>query len=324
MRRVPRHGPLRPRYFDCLVALALPVGFSPSACGEDRTVALPHSAELPPGIAARVGTEDVSVETVARIASVSGVSPEVARDRAVVDALFASSVRADPARAALVAVSERGVFARALLENLREKARVGGPASEAEVQSQTRERWLELDRPESVRVTHAVVLTKTAADDAPAKALAHELAEVVRGAETSAEFLRRANALPKKALELRAEVLPPVFPDGRTWDPAPVPPQPLSATLDPVFTRAAHALRQPGQQSPLVKTPFGYHVILLEERLPAVKLSFEERRERLTDVVVALRAKTELDALLASLKQQTPVELPRSVDELTARVLAAP
>jgi peptidyl-prolyl cis-trans isomerase C len=324
MRRVPRRGPLRPRYSDGVVVLALVCGLSLSACREDRPVALSHSAELPSGIVARVGNEDVSVETVARIASAAGVSPEAARDRAVADALFASGLRADPSRTALVAVSERGVLARMLLENLREKARGGGPASEAEVESQTRERWLELDRPESVRVTHAVVLTKSAADDAPAKALAHKLADAVRGVQSSAEFLRRANALPKEALELRAEALPPVFPDGRMWDPAPVPPQRLSGTLDPDFTRAAHALHQPGQQSPILKTPFGYHVILLDERLPAVKLSFEERRERLTDVVLALRAKAELDALLEGLKQQTPVELPRSVDELTARVLAAP
>ena len=73
-----------------------------------------------------------------------------------------------------------------------------------------------------------------------------------------------------------------------------------------------------------MKTPFGYHVILLDERLPAVKLTLDERRERLVDVVVALRAKTELDALLERLKQQTPVELPRSADELTARVLTTP
>jgi peptidyl-prolyl cis-trans isomerase C len=271
-----------------------------------------------------VGGEDVSVETVARIASATGVRVEAARDRAVADALFASGVRADPARGALLAVSERGVFARALLENLREKARAGGPPSDAEVDSQTRERWLELDRPESVRVTHAVVLTKTAADDPPARELATQLEQAVRGAETAADFLRRANALPKGSLELRAEALPPVFPDGRMWDPAPVPPQRVSGTLDPEFTRAAHALRQPGEQSPVLKTPFGYHVIRLDERLPAVKLGFEERRERLTDVVFALRAKTELDALLEGLKKQTPVELPRSVDELTSRVLATP
>jgi peptidyl-prolyl cis-trans isomerase C len=304
--------------------LALLAAFLLSACGEQPAVVLSQTAELPPGIAARVGSEDVSVETVARIASVTGTSLEAARDSAVTDALFAASVRADPARSAMLAVSERGVFARALLENLREKAGAGGPPSDAEVETQTRERWLELDRPESVRVTHAVVLTKSGADDAPAAALATKLEEAVRGAETSAEFLRRANALPKASLELRAEPLPPVFPDGRMWDPAPVPPQRVSGTLDPEFTRAAHALRQPGEHSPLVKTPFGYHVIRLDERLPAVKLGFDERRERLTDVVLALRAKTELDALLESLKKQTPVELPRSVDELTSRALPTP
>jgi hypothetical protein len=304
--------------------LALLAGFLLSACGEERAVVLSQAVELPPGIVARAGNEDVSAETVARIASESGVSLEVARDRAVVDALFAAGMRADPGRSAFVAASERGVLARSLLENVREKALASGPPSDAEVESQTRERWLELDRPESVRVTHAVVLTKTPADDAPARALAAQLADAVRGVTSHAEFIRRAKAVPKAALELRAEALPPVFPDGRMWEPGATPPQPRNGTLDAEFTRAAHALREPGEQSAIVKTPFGYHVILLEERLPAVKLTLEERRERLVDVVVALRAKTELDALLERLKQQTAVELPRSADELTARVLTTP
>lgn len=304
--------------------LALLAGFLLSACGEDRAVSLSQAAELPPGVAARVGNEDVSVETVARIAGATGVSLELARDRAVSDALFAAGVRADPAQSALVAVSERGVLARRLLENLRKKAAESGPPTDAELESQTRERWLELDRSESVRVTHAVVLTKSPADDAPARALAAKLADAVRGAEHGAEFIRRAEALPKESLEIRAEALPPVFPDGRIWDPAHVPPRLLQGELDPEFTRAAHALTRVGEQSAPFKTPFGYHVVLLEERLPAQRLPVEERRERLADAVYSRRAKSELGTLLEDLKKQTPVELPRSVDELTARVLAPP
>ena len=304
--------------------LALLAGLLLSACGEDRAVTLTHAAQLPPGVAARVGNDEVSTETVARIASASGVSLEVARDRAISDALFAASFRADPARSALVAASERGVLARSLLEKLREKARAAGPPTDAEVETQTRERWLELDRPESVRVTHAVVLTKSPADDAPARALATKLADAVRGTDQSTEFVRRALALPKESLQLKAEALPPTFPDGRIWDPTLIPPRQLAGELDAEFTRAAFALTQPGEQSAPVKTSFGYHVIMLEERLPALHLTLEERRKRLVEAVLARRAKAELDALLESLKKQTPVELPRSADELTARVLTTP
>ena len=294
-----------------------------SACGEERAVTLSH-ATLPPGVAARVGNDDVHVETVARIARSNGLGLELARDRAVSDALFAASVRADPARADFVRASERAALARALLENLREKARSAGPPSDSEVETQTRERWLELDRPESVRTTHAVVLTKSPADDAPARALAVKLADAVRGVDESAEFIRRAQALPREAVELHAEALPPAFLDGRIWDPTLVPPRQLAGELDREFTRAAHALQTPGQQSPIVKTAFGYHVILLQERLPALRLTLEERRTRLLEAVLSRRAKTELDALVNQLKTQLSVEIPRASDELTALVVPAP
>ena len=35
------------------------------------------------------------------------------------------------------------------------------------------------------------------------------------------------------------------------------------------FAEAANALARAGDQSPVVRTPFGFHVILLIERLPA-------------------------------------------------------
>jgi len=168
------------------------------------------------------------------------------------------------------------------------------------------------------------VLTKSPADDAPARALATKLADAVRGTDQSTEFVRRALALPKESLQLKAEALPPTFPDGRIWDPTLIPPRQLAGELDAEFTRAAFALTQPGEQSAPVKTSFGYHVIMLEERLPALHLTLEERRKRLVEAVLARRAKAELDALLESLKKQTPVELPRSADELTARVLTTP
>tara|TARA_B100001540_G_scaffold310934_1_gene329503 strand:+ start:501 stop:1427 length:927 start_codon:yes stop_codon:yes gene_type:complete len=46
--------------------------------------------------------------------------------------------------------------------------------------------------------------------------------------------------------------------------------------MDRDFERAAFALQNPGDVSEPVKTAFGYHLILLQERRPAEKIPFEE------------------------------------------------
>jgi peptidyl-prolyl cis-trans isomerase C len=47
----------------------------------------------------------------------------------------------------------------------------------------------------------------------------------------------------------------------------------------PAFEQAAFALRQPGELSEVVRTDFGYHIIKLDERMPARRQSFESVRE---------------------------------------------
>jgi hypothetical protein len=190
----------------------------------------------------------------------------------------------------------------------------------------TAERWPELDRPPSVRTTHAVVLLNNPAEDGPARALAATLAAALRGATDSADFVARAQKVkdPKGALEIRAEELPPVTPDGRMWDPSERPPKALAGSLNRDFARAAHALQKPGDQTGVVKSAFGYHLILLDERYPAVDLPLEERRSELARDVVARRAKRELDALMTRLRTQTPVTMERSAEALTALISVEP
>jgi hypothetical protein len=111
--------------------------------------AAPSQASLAPGVAARVGSEEVRLATVGRIARAQSVSPAEARRRAISDALLAASVRADPAQAERVSSAERSVLARAVLEGLRDDAARLGPASDAEVATVLAQRWPELDRPPS-------------------------------------------------------------------------------------------------------------------------------------------------------------------------------
>ncbi len=51
----------------------------------------------------------------------------------------------------------------------------------------------------------------------------------------------------------------------------------------PPFEEAAFALHKPGEISPLVKTRFGYHILRLEAREKARKLSFDEVKSQLME-----------------------------------------
>ncbi|HEY3498257.1 MAG TPA: peptidyl-prolyl cis-trans isomerase [Polyangiaceae bacterium] len=291
-----------------------------TSCAEERRPPPAVQTSLPPGVAARAGGEDVTTATVLRIAREQGVGPLEARERAITDALFAARARSTPEYRAAVSAAERAVLARALLEGIRDRARGAGPVTDAELATLTAERWVELDRPPSARVAHAVVLVKKPEDDAPARALAERLAAALRGAKDGAELVRRAKAFSAGALTITAEHLPPCTLDGRTWDSNAVPPAALGGNFDLDFARAANALEKPGDQSGVVKTAFGYHVIQLEERYPEQRESPEARRSLLWDAVIARRAKPELDALAARLRAQTRIELERAADELTALV----
>jgi parvulin-like peptidyl-prolyl isomerase len=291
-----------------------------AACGEQPAAPLATQAALPAGVAARVGAEDIRAESVARIARAQSLDLVTARERAVSDALFAALARSDPARRADVSSAERAVLGRAVAEMLREQARARGPATDEELSKLTAERWVELDRPESVRVAHAVVRVEKNDDEAKLREFAGRLAKALQGAPNGDELIRRAQAFPAEGHTVTAERLPPCTADGRTWEPSAQPPAALTAQLDLDFTRAAHALKTPGEQSAPVRTAFGYHVIQLEERYPEARIPLETRRTLLFDALIALRAKPEYEALIARLQKDTPVSVERAADELTAKV----
>ncbi len=105
--------------------------------------------------------------------------------------------------------------------------------------------------------------------DAAAKALAEKLAEALQGAENGDELIKRAQAFPAQGFEIKAEKLQFVTADGRLFqhrDAAGF--VALPGGYDTGFSRAALAIEHAGQLSPVTKTSFGYHIILLEERAP--------------------------------------------------------
>jgi len=285
----------------------------------DSATPMPQSVHLAPGVAAKVGGDEIALVTVAGIARAQRVPLPAARDLAARDALFGAGARLAFADGPLVPVVERGAWARALLEAFKAEAVARGPASDAEVSELSALHWQDFDRPETVRTTHAVAIVAKPEQDAPARALAQQLYAAVRGTSDATEFIRLAQALPHGDLDVRAEGLPALTRDGRSYYPEGAPAELAAQRFDEEFARAAHRLAV-GQVSEPVKSIFGYHVILCEQRLPEKHVPLEERRALFADEVVKGRAERAKQEVLGRLSSATQILITRSVEDLTMRV----
>lgn len=288
-----------------------------AACRHAPTPVRRETRTLPEGVVARVGPTDIAQQTVERIASAQQLSAGKALDKAVPDALFAleASLRLP---SEVRAANERAALARALLETLERAAEDRGPASETEIQGITAERWVDFDRPVSVRVSHAVALRPKSGDPNRARAVAEAIQQAVRGIREQEAFLRAARAVPAGDVQVRAERLPYLTPDGRGISTERDRPRSPAGGFDLEFSQAANQLRAPGDQSPIVETRFGYHVILLEDRLPERRVPERDRRQALFPEVLSRRADSLRRELVSELKATTPVEVRRDADEQTA------
>jgi peptidyl-prolyl cis-trans isomerase C len=167
-----------------------------------------------------------------------------------------------------------------------------------------------------------VVLNDKPERDAQALALAERLAEAVRGAHSGEELIRLARAVPANGFQIRAEDLPFLSADGRDFARQGSGFKAGRGGFNTDFARAANALQNPGDQSPPVKTSFGYHVIRLEERAPALSVPPAELSERLAADALVRRAGRARRELLDKLRQASPVQVERAANELTAQVKA--
>jgi len=294
-----------------------------AACEREAVAPANVEGKLPPGVVAEVGPERIVTATVERVARAQGLAPRDARDAAISDALFAAFARETRGQASL-AVSERSALSRVLLEQLRRQAVERGPATETELDTIAKERWTELDRPVTVRTTHALVRTKPGDDEPRARAIAEKLALALRGAASLQEFVERARAFSGAPFEVIVESLDPVTSDGRAFEPSKGPHGTPTGSYVEDYARAAHAIAAPGDHSPVTKTPYGFHVIRLDERLPEARVPLAERRAVLEAEATRRRAKKIVDELVEKAKAGTSIEVSRAAEELTSRVRVAP
>ena len=306
------------------------------------------SAALPTGVVAKVGTRLVPASNVAQIASAQRISERAALEVAVADALLALGAEAGPdAKRPAVRMGINGVLARALLHQLWGEA-MAKPISAGELTAAAARHWLDVDRPDGFRAVHAVVQVDDQADQATrasARALAERIrvalgpvAEQTRGTSPPARqgverfrfdssdrrdpaidaFLRAVAAIDAGGLRVHSEPLQVVAADGRVLDYDAEP----GASYAPEFAAGTAALRERGELSSIVQSSFGYHVIMLLERLPGRHASESELTAELHDGILADRARRAHKQLLAEQRQRIHVEVTSNVDALLAQVKA--
>ncbi len=254
-------------------ALGTMLGLAVAACGPDAP--LPPSRASLGGAIARVGDVTLPSSLVSSVARAKGSSPREATDDLARDALAAQGAQArgfdrDPA----VAWSCTAALARRVPERMADEAADLGPPTDDELGL--------------VSVVHAVVMRSPSLREEDALAMAGDIRRAVATARSGEDFLARANAVAHPHAQMIAQPVGPFGADGRDAS---------GGRLDAGFVAAAFALRAPLEISPIVTTPFGWHVIQLVER-KAPEGSRADRMRELAEPVVRMRGRMNLDALL--------------------------
>ncbi len=137
-------------------------------------------------------------------------------------------------------------------------------------------------------------------------------------------FGNRASLVDKEGFEVFIEPLPGIAADAKSVEEETVSGNKVAvhprSPFDPDYTKALVALEKRGDLSPPVRSPFGWHVILLIDRIPSSMLSLDERRAIFTDDIYDVRATKLTTPLLAKLHEATPTEIVHNADALLSLV----
>ncbi len=288
------------------------------ACGGKAEIVSPKETALEDGLAARVGPELIELSVIEEISKRQSIDPRVARDRAIVDALFAAHARETLAGTGYVKTAERSVYARLVLAAFEADALKEGEPSDEEVAEVTALHWFDLDRPAARRTYHSVVLLKPGVDPTAAEQLAKKIRQAVEGAKVIEEFEKAANAVPRGDLEVTSQKVPAVTLDGRFADPdnPPIPGAPAQE-IDPVYAEATHAIEEEGQKSDVVRSKFGFHVIMLVTKFEETRVPLERRRKLLKKEILARRAQQAVEDLVKTETSRHSVMIARNAGTLT-------
>jgi peptidylprolyl isomerase len=292
-----------------------------AACSSPAPEITPQAGALPADTLAQVGAQRISLSEVEGVMRAQDLAAPQALERLIRDELLARAVADD---SALHAALFRRVLARQLSLALYAQAQATPPTRE-EVQRVVEARWWLFERPPSAQVTHAVVVCQSCAEPQLARQVAERVLQAVQGAHDVEAFKQRARAVDAQGLTLKVEDLPFVAADGRI---VPQEPPPAGARapghLHVEFARAANALDELGELSPIVESPSGFHVLRLTALSPALHTTHAERVQRTSAEIFVERARRLEENVLSEARSRWPVEVSRSFAEDTELLMNRP
>ena len=312
------------------------------ACGQRAKDARPPPPSLAASgdVIARVGGAPITKDIVVAIARERHVTPREALSLAIRDAVFADEA-IDRGLDLSHGRDLDAAMARAFAATFREQAKAQGPITEEEINDKTQAHYYWVARPESWVTVHALVVVPKDADDAKwqeAQKIATRIhdaaapgvaaqrdtwAATIQQDPLADTFGRAASAIDKGGFDLKLEPLPGLAADAMTVQPEVVLGNTVTSRRDPFdpdFVKGAVALERRGDLSPPVRSAFGWHVILLIDRVPPSMLGLDERRALFADDIYDARAAKITADLFAKLRQESPSETVRNVDALLSLI----
>jgi hypothetical protein len=265
------------------------------ACGANRDRAA--SSVLRQGDVARVGDLAIPAAMVASVAAARAVGTREALGALIEDALLANAARARGDAEQATRWAQTAALSRRMLEEIWREAREKGPPSDDELATLT--------------VIHLLVVRSTILSDEEARGTAGAIRDAVLGARGAADFERRASSVAHPHARVVVERLSPFTADGAMAS---------GGSLDTTFVAAAFALRLANDISPVVETPFGWHVIMLLDRQVPDGETLTRRRAGLSAAVTALRARMAQREIFDSWRGHERVEVTASSAALMATV----
>jgi PPIC-type PPIASE domain len=260
---------------------------------------------------ARVGPRSIAC---AQVVVRTNESARAAVNAVVEEELFAMAAEKSGDKA-MSEVVVRSAKARWLTRVFLEEAERRGALTEVEASQIRKDRWREFDRPPGMRVVHALVRRPSgksaeivAAFAKDGKRQAMSLRERLLDTNAESDFVNAAKASLSEPYPIVAEDIPLFAANGELIE--------VQGTLDKAFASAAFLLAKDGEVSPIVETPFGFHIIRRAEVKASQTIPLDEMADRVHSDLLRVRSRRTLEEALAKSKEANPVKVNSAFQQL--------